>query len=129
MDRASSPGSSFSAGGDPGKIESADLDNDGDLDLSVAFINSDEIGIFLNNGDGTFATGVMYSTSDPGAGNGSSPFDLVVADFDQDGFPDIASPLNAVARLVTFQNNGDGTFAPPGRCWSRGCQRFVHRRR
>ena len=42
----------------PQSVAVGDLDEDGDLDLAVANLNSDNVSVLLNNGDGTFAADV-----------------------------------------------------------------------
>ena len=37
-----------------------DLDGDSDIDLASANFNSDNVSVFLNNGDGSFAPPVIY---------------------------------------------------------------------
>lgn len=78
-----------------------DFDNSKDPDLvgggnSTAVAGGPAAGfvfVALGNGDGTFAAPVLY-------GVGPDPRDVVVADIDGDGLPDIASA-----------NNGDGTIS------------------
>ena len=57
---------------------------DSDPDLAVTNEYFDNLYIYLNNGDGTFAP--EYLT----AGTGIRPFGLVTADFNGDGYPDLA---------------------------------------
>ncbi|MBN2451966.1 MAG: VCBS repeat-containing protein, partial [Lentisphaeria bacterium] len=82
-----------------------DLDLDGDLDLVVSHMFSDLVSVLLNHGDGTFAAAVTY----PG---GNNPEFLATADFDEDGFPDIAVN-SADSRLVVIPGSGDGTLGTP----------------
>jgi FG-GAP-like repeat/FG-GAP repeat len=86
-------------------IAVADLNGDGKLDLAVSGAGNDNtasLEILLGNGDGTFQTPVSYSSS-----TGDS---LAVADFNGDGFLDLA--LGSTGFLGIALGNGDGTFRP-----------------
>ncbi len=97
----------------PQSVFIADLDGDGDNDLAVAnagFSGDGTVSVLLNNGDGTFASNVRYSTGFWSAA-------VFIADLDGDGDNDLAvanysdlfdDPFdNNVSVLL---NNGDGTF-------------------
>lgn len=79
----------------------ADFNNDGKLDIGVAYSNG-KIQIFLGNGEGTF-----QSVGQTG------PFSrtIGVADFNEDGILDVmlADPNTACGAVVAL-GNGDGTF-------------------
>lgn len=71
---------------DPVKIVAADFNGDGHPDLAILSGQSpSSVYIALNNGNGTFSTPVAYSFG-PGA---ASISDLVTADFNGDGRPDL----------------------------------------
>ena len=59
-----------------------DFNKDGFLDLAAPDVFSDNVSVLLGNGDGTFQPGQLFA----GAPGGRA----VVADFNQDGRPDIA---------------------------------------
>jgi hypothetical protein len=87
----------------------ADFNRDDKLDLA-AVVQSTlfdwDIEIFLGKGDGTFAAPKPLGlTQDLVHG-------LRVADFDQDGIPDLAVSLEGTQAAV-FRGKGDGTFEPP----------------
>src|SRR5580704_13640097 len=122
-------------------IVSADFNGDGIPDLAVPLYGSNKIAILLGKGDGTFAEPVMASV--PGSVVGVEQ--IVVADFDGDGIPDLAVITNATNSTVDILvGNGDGTFTaettnPPisGKRGWHICgigirefskQRFTHRR-
>lgn len=89
----------FNKGGFP---HVADMNGDGLPDIVVA--QSDRLSVFLNNGNGTFKPPAAFSTG--------GAWDLVLADFDSDGLPDIATTgagLNETVALLL--NNSSGT--PP----------------
>ena len=100
------------AGGDgPATIAIADLNADKRPDIALthtgrsdAGTGADDLVIFLAKGDGTFRR------LDRAAG--SSPQGLVIADFDRDGKPDIATANNA-DHVSIFNGHGDGTFSDP----------------
>ena len=90
-----------------------DYDNDGDLD--VYLINGSTLEgfkpgqeptnkLYRNNGDGTFTDVTERAgVGDTGWGMGCS-----VADYDNDGYPDIY--VTNYGPNVLYHNNGDGTF-------------------
>jgi hypothetical protein len=98
-----SPQAEYSLGNGPGAVFAADIDNDGDFDLLTANYNSDDVGVFINNGDGTFAPDTVYAA-------GNSPFSIYAGDFDSDGYIDMAVANVQSANISVFKNNGDLTF-------------------
>jgi hypothetical protein len=85
----------------------ADFNQDGIPDLAVPLYGSNDIAILLGKGDGTFAAPIMASL--PGF-----PVDvtqLVVADFNGDGIPDLAVIDSDNSIVDILLGNGDGTFA------------------
>ncbi|NNE69411.1 MAG: CRTAC1 family protein [Rhodothermales bacterium] len=100
--------------------EVLDFDRDGDLDLLVANAAEEPIDpprsavdrILRNNGDGTFSTiigsGIEGAATDQAWG-------LAVADFDNDGWPDVLvtnreAPDISASSYRLFRNRGDGSF-------------------
>ena len=63
----------------PKSLAIADLNNDNHLDIVVANSGTNNIGIFVGNGNGTFADQKIYST-----GVGSNPSSVAVGDVDHD---------------------------------------------
>lgn len=85
----------------------ADFNGDGIEDLAVADSNSGSgsISILLGNGDGTF------NESTVAVSGSTSPSDLVEADFNGDGIPDLAfANGNSPNSVVVLLGNGDATF-------------------
>ncbi len=89
----------------PLNLAASDFDLDGHLDLAVGHY-SDHVKVFAGRGDGTFATPLVL----PVPGRNSRP--VVIADFDADGFDDIASGQDLFPWVDVFLNRGDGTFHP-----------------
>ncbi len=107
------PAVTYPVGNGPDSVALADVNGDGKIDIIVAnsgtnpadTTNTDinTISVLLNNGNGTFAAKQDYAT-------GENPSDIVVADMNNDGFPDLVI-ANATANTVRISlNNGDGVF-------------------
>ena len=74
---------SYYIGDNPYAVYSADIDNDGDIDIVTANHRSENVGILLNTGTGSFDHYVFYSA-------GSGPSDVVAVDLDNDHDNDLA---------------------------------------
>jgi hypothetical protein len=94
--------------GGPSSITAGDLNGDGSIDIALGVgtfsrTNPTFVAVFLNNGKGKFKLSGKYS-----AGGGSAA-DIVIADLNDDGKPDIAVAAdNALGILL---NKGNGTFS------------------
>ena len=88
-------------------VESADLDNDGDIDIVA--INSGYLAIyvFLNDGNGRFKAVEAHST-------GFRPTNAVLADIDNDYDIDIIAPISDDGEIITLLNDGSASFTPGG---------------
>jgi hypothetical protein len=77
-----------------------DLNHDGELDLAVGNIFSDDVSILLGNGAGGFAA----------AGSplpvGDFPFSLAVANLNRDHKPDLAVPAYGSNNVTVLLNRG-----------------------
>lgn len=106
------PPVSTTIGANVQRVEAADLDGDGDLDLLVGRANASGNAVLHNNGSGGFAAPVFYQHA-PGTQNPGAAVALV--DVDRDGRSDLmASATTANNGVVSIRrNNGDGTFASP----------------
>lgn len=102
---------------EPYGVAVADLNGDGKLDVAVTNLQLGHGSVFvmLGNGDGTFSSTENYST------NESYSAGLAIADFDNDGFLDLAvanscsNPSNCTegkGTVSVFRGNGNGTFQP-----------------
>jgi len=92
----------------PAAMATAYLNADAHLDLAVAA--GDALGIFLGNGDGTFAAPAYQLYPDPING-ADGAVHVATADIDHDGDIDIATVAGNVAGGATvFRNNGNATF-------------------
>jgi type II secretory pathway component GspD/PulD (secretin) len=111
-------GVTYNTGVTPVYVASADFDLDGNLDLAVAdsgaatSANSvgNSVSIFLGNGDGTF---IKPNGTRMDFAAGTTPTSFVIADFNDDGIPDLivtASGDNAVGLLL---GAGGGAFDAP----------------
>jgi hypothetical protein len=111
-----------STGGFPFYLAVADFNHDGAADLAVSNEADSTVSVLLGNGDGTFTA----APGSPIPGFNYNPAQIVAADFDGDGFPDLAvadfipvnqNPpiVNQQSNVVIMLGNHDGTFHPgPG---------------
>ncbi|TQV70952.1 VCBS repeat-containing protein [Aliikangiella marina] len=83
--------------------EAMDFDNDGDLDLVLAFEFTENL-ILENDGSGNFSTLMPFSNI------ARDSEDLTVADFDDDGDLDILFVSEDDLIDEFYLNNGDGSF-------------------
>jgi VCBS repeat-containing protein len=94
----------FSAGLGPFGITAANLDGDGDTDLVVSNIDSNDISVLLNNGQGAFSTTNIAS-------GGTDTNATTVGDFNGDAFPDIFAANHDTDNVSLFEGNGQGGFS------------------
>jgi hypothetical protein len=90
----------YRAGGSPTWIAAADFNGDGILDLAVSNLSNTGTGyvaVLLGNGDGTFQRPRRFDV-------GRGPWQLVVADFNHDGRPDIATVNNGDSSVSVLLN-------------------------
>lgn len=83
-----------------------DVNRDGALDIVLPQQSGSSVGVFLNNGNGTFQNRVGYSC-------GTAVNQVAIGDFNRDGSPDIALAeytSTGYDSVRTLLNNGNGTF-------------------
>lgn len=93
----------------PNGIVTGDFNGDGNLDLAVGINTVSSSGtlsasILLGDGQGNF-------TPAPGSSVATGGVPLAVADFNQDGIPDLLLSNGFNGSLTVVLGNGDGTFA------------------
>jgi FG-GAP-like repeat len=99
-------------GGDgPAAFAVADINGDHRLDIVVVHsgttdfgIGSDDLAVLLGRGDGTFTTSLVPT--------GVNAQAVVIADFDRDGDPDLATADDG-DHVSVFRGSGDGAFRAP----------------
>ncbi|CAF4099118.1 unnamed protein product [Rotaria socialis] len=77
------------------------------VDIAVANFGSNEIGVLVNNGNGTSTKQVPYST------DSASPYTIGVEDFNQDNRLDLLVTNKGANNIVVLIGYGNGTFANP----------------
>jgi hypothetical protein len=97
------PAVNYPVGNNPYSVAVGDFNQDGALDLAIANKNSNNVGILLGNGDGTFRPGGAFQTD-------STPIFIVAADLNHDGKLDLVTGNNSSNDISVLLGNGDGTF-------------------
>jgi streptogramin lyase len=93
-------------GSAPYSVEVGDFNNDNQLDVVVANFGTNEVGVLLGFGNGTFAVIMTYST-----GNGSNPHCVAVADLNDDDQLDIIVANYGTNNIGVLLGYGNGSFA------------------
>ena len=92
-------------GSRPHMINIADLNNDSYLDIIIANIGANNVGIFFGFGNGSFAPQMIYST-----GPNTSPIWINIADLNNDHILDFAVVNENVNNVGVFLGYGNGSF-------------------
>jgi hypothetical protein len=96
-------GSTLRADDNPVAIAAADLTSDGYLDLIVANMFSNNVSVFIGNGDGSFALMGNYPA-------GNAPAGVAAADFDGDGHVDVVAANFGTSTVSLLLGDGSGTL-------------------
>jgi hypothetical protein len=98
------PTGSYSA---PSDVAVGDINYDGKPDIITANYNNSTVGLFINNGNGTFQPIVTYP-----AGANCNPNSLVATDVNGDGKTDIVTGNYFGEAAGVLLNDGYGSFQP-----------------
>ena len=93
-------------GSAPQSVTTADLNGDNKLDIIVGNADTNNVGVLLNTGNGTFSTQTTYRT-----GSGSYPESVATADLNGDNKLDIIVANSHTYNVGVFLNTGNGTFS------------------
>jgi hypothetical protein len=85
--------------------ESADFDNDGNVDMAISATDSTSVWILLGDGDGTFGSTQEIAVS-------GEPHGITTLDVDGDGDMDVVNANYGGNQLALLINNGNGVFGP-----------------
>jgi hypothetical protein len=107
---SSSPGTfaaatAFAVGNNPTSVAVGDFNGDGNQDLVVANVDSDNVSILLGNGDGTFAAATNFADGDWYA--------VSVGDFSGDGNQDLAVANTNSDSVSILASAADHSLRPP----------------
>jgi hypothetical protein len=97
--------------GDDNDSKFFDLDDDGDLDLVVAALFQSREKVFINDGAGNFTQDTTIITS-----NNDATLDVMVADFNDDGRPDIVTgqgEAGSFLNRIYINTSGAPDTVPP----------------
>ncbi|MBH8572965.1 DUF4347 domain-containing protein [Nostocaceae cyanobacterium CENA369] len=93
----------FSVGSGPRSVTVGDFNKDGNSDLAVANINSNNVSVLLGNGSGGFGTATNFNVE-------SNPYSVTVGDFNNDGKSDLAVANYGSNSVSVLLGNGSGGF-------------------
>ncbi|CAF3681929.1 unnamed protein product, partial [Rotaria socialis] len=94
----------YSTGSYPKFLNAVDINGDGKPDIIVVNYASNNVGVLLNTGNGTFSAQTTYLT-------GTGPFGLAITDVNGDGKPDIIVVNSGSNNVGVLLNIGSGTFS------------------
>jgi hypothetical protein len=97
---------SYPTGSAPRGIAAADFNGDGKVDVVTANQSDGTATVHWGNGDGTFALGAQQAAPVPTL----RPFQVVVADVNGDGIPDIVTANRSDNTVSVLLGNRDGGF-------------------
>ncbi len=85
-----------------------DVNSDSKPDIIVANQDTNNVGVLLNSGNGTFTAQTTYSTE-----TYSYPIEVAVVDVNSDSKPDIIVANSGTNNIGVLLNSGNGTFTAP----------------
>ena len=97
--------SRYKANNKPAGIHHDDIDGDGDMDLLVSNVDSADVSVLLNQGDGTFPI------DSPTYHVGTFPAGLATGDVNNDGHKDIVVAVQS-GTVQLLRGEGGGEFGP-----------------
>ena len=100
------PQESYPTGTTPRSVAAVQLVPGGPVDIVTANLGDDDASILLGRGDGTFSFGAEQTA--PAAP--LAPFQVVVADLNGDGIPDIVTANRPESSVSVLLGNRDGSF-------------------
>ena len=84
-----------------------DADQDGDLEVVVGLNSADQVALWENtDGEGTFSSGRILITN-----RADNVQQIIVADLDSDGWPDLVSASQKDNRIAWYRNQKDLSFS------------------
>jgi len=102
-------GSPFPVGVSPVSLATGDYNGDGNPDLAVANAGDNTVTVLLGDGLGHFSAAPASPIL-----VGSTPFSILVSDFNADSKPDLAIVNTASNTVTVLLGNGSGGFVPSG---------------
>jgi hypothetical protein len=94
----------YSETNSPQEIYTADLDDDGDMDVLSASFDDDKIAWYENDGIGNFGIQQIISVAADGASS------VYASDLDGDGDMDVLSASSEDNKIAWYENDGIGNF-------------------
>lgn len=102
---------SYNVGSTPNHLTTGDFNADGIADLAVANSGASSVSVLLGNGAAGIGDGSFGAASTVASGSG--PNGVQVADWNNDGLPDLAIANNNASKVASVMlGKGNGTFEP-----------------
>jgi FG-GAP-like repeat/Bacterial pre-peptidase C-terminal domain len=105
-DGAFGPQQAYPSGDTPRGVAAADINGDGHVDIINTNQGDNTATVLVGNGDGTFSVGAEQSAP----ASNLRPFQVVVADLNGDGIPDIVTANRSDNSVSVLLGNRDGSF-------------------